>query len=727
MSENPEKIETRLTSIALLALFSEMGLGISQGEIEVALQQPETAKLPLLQRMKSLLISLNVKGINGGVVSWDRFDRRQLPALVEYQGQWLLARNSDENDEVILTNQDQTVQVVSSDVLLISSVLWLKRPVSSNVSSEDGNEEKPAARKLILAALFQHKGWLGNVLVATVVINLLAVATSLFALQVYDRVVPTLAYSTLATLVVGMFGIVILDWILKRIRSKVLDSLAADVDMRLSKTVFQHLMHIRLDNQPNSLGTLNAQVNGLEPIRQFFTSGIVFGLIDLPFAIMFIAFIFVIGGAVGWVYGLLLPIAVILGVITQLRLKKLIKKQIQRSNERQGLLIDVIRGSETIRANNASWRFSSEWEKITRSLASYQIRQKAISQLSNATTGSLSTIAYVSAVVVGVFQVEAGNLTMGGMIACSILGGRVINPIAQGVQYLVQWQSVSQSLNMVDQLLALELERKPSQHLLMGERHVASVSIEKARFVYGESPVKQLDIDELTFNAGDRVLLVGPIGCGKSTLLKVLAGLYRPTEGRIKLGGLDLWELDPQFVTSHVSYLPQNVHLFKGTLKSNLTLSGTVNDAYMMQISTELGVDTIAENDPKGMELEIAEGGEGLSGGQRQLVALSRTITAKPTVWLLDEPTASLDGDSEKRVWDVLTKYIKPEDILIVSTHRPMLAAHIANRVLVMKHGKIMRDATPSSMFSSLADTPSSTEAKSSVPRKSLKRGFNAI
>lgn len=711
------------TSAALHGLCKEMGLGLSLGSIRSGLARPDMMTLPFLDQVKALLNSESIKGVKGGRVAWHRFDRRQLPALVHYDEQWWLAKNTDQTDSIQLEQGANTSsKTVLSHDLADASVLWLQRANHSRDDSE--NASTPTARKLILNALFQDKLWLGNVLAATVMINLLAIATSLFALQVYDRVVPTLAYSTLATLVAGMLVIVSLDWTLKRIRAKVIDSLAAEVDMRLSKQVFHHLLHLRLDKQPNSLGTLNAQVSGLESVRQFFTSGIVFGLIDLPFALMFIAFIAVIGGVVSWVYALLFPLAILLGVVTQIRLRTLIKQQVLRSNERQGLLIDVIRGSETIRANNASWRFTNEWEQITRSIAAYQVRQKVVSQMSTATTGSLSTIAYVSAVVVGVFQIEAGNLTMGGMIACSILGGRVINPIAQGVQYLVQWQSVSQSLNMVDQLLALDLERQPSQHLLSGEQHIASVSAELVRFVYGDSPIKHLDIESLTFNAGDRVLLVGPIGCGKSTLLKVLAGLYRPSEGRVKLGALDLWELDPQFVTSHISYLPQNVHLFKGTLKSNLTLSGTVSDTEMMQVASELGIDAIAQSSPKGMELDISEGGEGLSGGQRQLVALSRTITAKPSVWLLDEPTASLDGDSEKRVWDVLEKHLKADDILIVSTHRPMLAAHIANRVLVMQQGKVIRDGTPSTIFPAVMN---GTKNTSPTTNTRIKRGFNAV
>lgn len=725
MSDKTTEQETKLTSAALHSLFKHMGLGVSFGDISTVLARADVLALPVLEQIQAILHGLNIKGVKGGMIAWRRFDRRQLPALVQYDGQWWLAKNGEQADSILLQQgEGLPAQAVSSEELVESLVLWLQR-AKQNRLEDNKDQDIPTARKLILSALFQDKLWLGNVLAATVVINLLAIATSLFALQVYDRVVPTLAYSTLATLVVGMLGIVLLDWMLKGIRAKVLDSLAADVDMRLSKQVFHHLLHLRLDKQPNSLGTLNAQVNGLESVRQFFTSGIVFGLIDLPFALMFIAFIAVIGGVVSWVYALLFPLAILLGVVTQIRLRTLIKKQILRSNERQGLLIDVIRGSETIRSNNAGWRFSNEWEQITRSLAGYQVHQKAISQISTATTGSLSTIAYVSAVVVGVFQIEAGNLTMGGMIACSILGGRVINPVAQGVQYLVQWQSVSQSLTMVDQLLALDLERKPSQHLLVGEQAISSVSAEQIRFVYGDSPVKHLDIEQLTFNAGDRVLLVGPIGCGKSTLLKVLAGLYRPSEGRIKLGALDLWEIDPQFVTSHVSYLPQNVHLFKGTLKSNLTLSGTVSDTEMMQVASELGVDAIAQSNPKGMELDIAEGGEGLSGGQRQLVALSRTITAKPTVWLLDEPTASLDADTEKRVWDVLEKHIKPDDILIVSTHRPMLAAHIANRVIVMQQGKVTRDGTPAAVFPAMMNNTKPTTPTATQTR--IKRGFNAI
>jgi len=337
------------------------------------------------------------------------------------------------------------------------------------------------------------------------------------------------------------------------------------------------------------------------------------------------------------------------------------------------------------------------------------------------TTGSLSSLAYVAAVVVGVWQIEAGLLTMGGLIACSILGGRVIAPVAQGVQYLTQWQNVSQSLRMVDQVLNLDLERRPDQTLLLPDEPPESIELEKIRFAYPESPVQQINIPTLSFKAGERVLLVGPVGCGKSTLLKVMAGMYRPSEGRIRLGDADLWEIDPQLVASQLGYLPQSVHLFKGTLRSNLSLSGTAGDSRLLKVTRDLGVDAIAASSPLGMDLAISEGGEGLSGGQRQLVALARVVIDQPRIWLLDEPTSSLDAESEAKVWAVLEENLAPNDILIVSTHRPMQAIKLATRVIAMQQGEIIKDGRPENVLPQLVGQGAARQTANSSNRQ--KRG----
>ena len=562
-----------------------------------------------------------------------------------------------------------------------------------------------AARK-VWAAMFQQRGWLARVIVATCLINILAVATSLFAMQVYDRVVPTLAYATLTTLVAGMAIVILLDWALKTLRARTLDSLASAIDRHLSQEVYEHLLRLRLDTQPRSLGTLAAQVSSLEAVRQFFSSAVVFALVDLPFAIMFLAFVALIGGKVAWVYALLLPIALILGLGNQWRVRRLMRDQIQSSNERQGLLVDSIRGAEAIRASHASTVFGEQWREMTTNINRYTLRQRAIHSLTTVTTSSLSMSAYVAAIVVGVWQIEAGLLTMGGLIACSILGGRIIAPVAQSSQYLVQWQQVSQSLRLVHEVLKLPTERRRDQVLLRPTTVPDQLALRGVRFAYPGSPVSQLDVEDLTVKAGERVLLVGPIGSGKSTLLKVLGGLLPPSEGRVRLGQADLWEIDPLLVSEQVGYLPQQPQLFRGTLRSNLQLGNTCTDDELLEVCKGLGIQAIADNSPQGLDLPISEGGEGLSGGQRQLVALGRLALAGPRIWLLDEPGAGLDRETEEGFWRFLGRVIGEDDILMVSTHRPMLAASLANRVIVLGDGRIQRDGRPESILPGLLRPP---------------------
>ena len=702
--------QAALPASLLLQLFEKLKKPVSSGSLKkaCALSEQQQAEASPVERFNAIAKQIKLRGAQPAALWWRRFDRRKLPALLFFQDRWLLAESDDDGEPLLRDEQGEHI-TFEPDQLDSALVLWVRVAQPTEKRSVFSSEN--IAARMVWRELFRKTGWLRDVLIATVIINLLAVSTSLFAMQVYDRVVPTMAYATLWTLVAGMGMVVSLDWLLKTFRARTLDSIAAKVDQSVSEQVFDHVMRLRLDLQPKSTGTLAAQVTGLDSVRQFFSSGVVFALIDMPFALMFIVFIAAIGSDIAWVYFALLPVALLLGWLTQMRLRRLLRKQMMRANERQGMLVDTIRGAETIRANNATWRFAEQWQAITASVSRYSIRQKAISSFATVTTGSLASIAYVSAVVVGVTLIEAGELTMGALIASSILGGRVIAPVSQSVQQLSQWQNVSQALQMTNQVLQVEPERPYGHRLLMPEQAPDTMQLDRARFSYPTSPVKQLDVDELTFKAGDRVLLLGPVGGGKSTLLKALAGLYRPTEGQVRLGDADLWEIAPELVNNHVGYLPQAVQLFKGTLFSNLALSGTVNEDRMLNVCRELGIDQIAANDPRSMNLEISEGGEGLSGGQRQLVALARIIMAQPRIWLLDEPTASLDSDSESQALETLARYVRPDDILIVATHRPVIAASIANRVIVMQQGKVTQDGTPQQILSRRVARPAAPGA----------------
>lgn len=681
----------------LQLLLRKLNIKFSSLEIQEACEK--AMAMPSLHPAEWLRLTLtqgNVRGVQSAFLLFRRFDLRRLPALVAYQDKWcLVERAHNQNDTMTLTNGEGVVAQVLREDLQNSGVLWLRAAAVDSFPQRQPVLKGNLAATMVWRALFKEKGWLYKVVIATCLVNLLAVVTSLYSMQIYDRVVPTLAWSTLTTLTVGMVLLLGLDWLLKIVRGRIVDSMADVVDKRCQQYVFDHLLHVQLDVQPKSLGTLAAQVSGLDSVRQFFSSTVIFALIDLPFALFFIFIISVIGGAVSLVYLALLPVALAVGWWSQIRLSELMRLQLQRSNERQGLLVDAIRGAESIRAGNATWRFSEQWQAITVSMSRYQIEQKAIVNMSSVSAGTLSTLAYVAALVVGVGVIAEGHMTSGALIACSILGGRVIAPVAQSVQYVTQWQGVAQALQMVNQVLKLNLERRGDQTLLLPDAAPHCVSVERVKFAYPESPIQQIQINNLVFKAGERVLLLGPVGCGKSTLIKVLAGLYKPNEGRVRLGDADLWEIDPLLVASQVGYLPQTVHLFKGTLRNNLSLSGTANDSRLLGIMRALGVDAIAAGSSQGMDMQISEGGDGLSGGQRQLVALARVAIAEPVVWLLDEPTASLDGESEARVWQLLAQLIKPNDILVVATHKPLLAARLATRVVVMDRGEVLRDGRP--------------------------------
>lgn len=686
--------EVPFAPAVLGSLFAKLGIAVAPGALThaCAAGQAGEAALPPVERLGHILQALQQRGVKAALMPWARFDRRSLPALVFHRNTWWVIARAEDGEGLLLT-QGEGDEQVAEDALLDAQVLWLQPSRANERTGRQPSLGSPAVR-LIFGELLRNKRWVADVLVATLVVNVLAVMTSLYSMQVYDRVVPSFSYATLWALTVGILIVMLIDWVLKYIRARMLDTVAKRVDQAVSQSLFEHMLRLRLDTRPRSIGSLAAQVNGLESGRAFFSSVIVFALTDLPFAVMFIGFIGIIGGQVALVYVLLLPFALALGWMAQIRLRRLSQAELQRSTERQGLLVESIQGAEVIQSLGAGWRFAESWRGITSTMAGYNIQSKQITSVMTTTAGTLSSLAYTLAMVVGVTQIEAGNLTTGGLIASTILGGRIIGPLAQGVQMLAQWQNVSEALRMVNGLLELETARGPEQSLLVTDTRPAQLDFEGVRFSYGETPVLRLNLPKLTFKAGDRVLLLGPVGSGKSTLLKVAAGLYRPSEGRVRLGHADLWELDPQVVVNHVAYLPQDVQLFKGSLRSNLGLAGSASDSRLLEVSAMLGIDQIAVDNPRSMEMEISEGGDGLSGGQRQLVGMGRVVLARPTIWLLDEPTASLDNEAEQRVLETLKREVKSDDILIIATHRTSLLA-LANRVIMMRRGEVIMDDTP--------------------------------
>ncbi|MGD9824424.1 peptidase domain-containing ABC transporter [Desulfobacter sp.] len=688
----PLVLTVPITPLVLGRLMRKNGISVSPVTLAKSCDafQPKGARIRPVERLTGILNGLEHRQLRACQLRWDRMDRRQLPALVFHNGQWAYVEPATE-DKVSLTPPGGPDYHLDPDALAQSPVLWFRGP---GKTARTNSGEKGRATSLVMQELWKDKRWFFEMAAATVVINILAVASSLFAMQVYDRVVPTFAYSTLTALVAVMAIIICLDWSLKFIRARITDSLAHQADISISRQLFDHIMNLRLDTRPNSLGALAAHMKGLEQARNFFSSSIIFFMTDLPFCFFFLGVIYIIGGRVAFVYAFLLPIALVLGGLAQWRLRRLARMEVQKGQERQGLLLESIQGAETIKATGSTWKFSDHWQQLTHTMAGYGFKNKSITTTTMVTTGSLATIGYVGAMVVGVTQMELGELTTGGLIACAILGGRIIAPVAQSVRFMVQWEHVREGLEMVNRLLAMETDRRQDQETLFPDYLPDQVDLEGVRFSYPNSPIVSIDIPTLSFKAGDRALILGPNGCGKSTFLKILAGLFKPSEGQVRLGRTDISELDIQVINQRVGYLPQDVHLFKGTLKTNMALSGGVPDALVVEVAQLLGIDRVAAENPRSMDLEIFEGGSGLSGGQKQLVALSRIFMARPRVWLLDEPSAFLDLESENQVMNALKQWVRPTDIVIIATHRPRLS-NMANRVLVMRRGRIVADGKP--------------------------------
>ena len=597
----------------------------------------------------------------------------------------------DDNEVVLYNCKDNSSEILDVDDANSLVALWFD-PLGQQIDENISSESHLSTKRLLINAIKGNTRWIFDVALATVMVNVFAVVTSLFAMQVYDRVVPTLALNTLYSLVAGVCLIYLFDFLLKVGRSRVLDVNSSFIDKSISRKVFDHLLQSKINKLPSKLGTLTSQISGIDSARQFFSSTIVFAIVDLPFSILFMFMIYIVGGNIAFVYSAFFIIAICIGFLAQKYSHKANMEYTQKSNEKMGLLVDAIRGGETIRSTNSQSLFLKRWNDIVDSVSTSGLVQKKISNFATSFSQSMGSFSYVIAIVIGVHGVGEGNLTMGSMIACSILGGRVLGPVGQAVGYLIQYEGVRQSIDLVDEFLKVPRARALGSAKIFPAIPPAHVEFENVTFAYEGASVPQVNINSLEFKRGERIAVLGGIGSGKSTFLKVLAGIMPPSAGRIRLDGVDVWDLDQNYIAKNVSYLPQSPDLFKGTLKENLLMGTLSSDAKLLRVVRSLNLESIYATNDKGIEMEIAEGGSGLSGGQRQMVGLARILANSPRIWILDEPTASLDPQTQNLVLNTLKNELSKDDILIFATHNVKLAMDLADRILVFDKGVISKD-----------------------------------
>ena len=578
-------------------------------------------------------------------------------------------------------------------------------------------EEQASALSIFRRSLFRRKEVFVSTVVATVVVNVIALATSLYSMQVYDRVIPRSGFATLWVLTVGIIFALLLDFGLRTTRALMVEREAATIDAEVSEYFFARAQSIRLDARPPGVGTMAGQLRGWEQVRSLLSSGFIFLLTDLPFAIFFIVVISWLGGVIALVPLAFLPVALILGLIFARMIRSDTAKAQLSGNRKNGLLVESLDAAETVKANGGSGFMLARWTRQLDEILQHEDPVKRWSSIATSTFSLLQQVAYVLLVAWGAVRVAQGELTMGALIACTILAGRINGPlVAQLPGFLVQWGYARSSLKSLDDLLALPLDQPDGATSLRPDRVEPSVRLDNVRFTYPGSR-SGIEIPALHIGAGERVAIIGGVGSGKSTLLRLMSGMFAPATGEVTLGGLDIAQIAPDILRRDLGYVPQDMRMLNGTLRENLLLGlGERSDAAIMAVIEELGLAPMIASHPRGLDLPIAEGGRGLSGGQRTLAHLARTFLADPDLLLLDEPTANLDEAAEARVLDGLKQRAAAGKTLILVTHRMRLLS-LSDRVIVLQNGRVALDGETDKVMAAFRDA-ASARAPHAVPKQ---------
>lgn len=552
---------------------------------------------------------------------------------------------------------------------------------------------KTGFRQALSRVLRLYRGALVEASLASVFIGLLALMTSLFSMQVYDRVIPTRGEHTLVVLGVGVMLTIAIELAMKFARSKLMDEVAAGLDARLSRHIFQRLLSVRLDQMPGSVGSLAAQIRGYEQVRSYYTASTLFALVDVPVALLFIVTVGVIGSPlVASVPLIACVVAVVLGIWQRKRIRQLALEGAQGTNLKTGLLVEAVEGAETIKAGSGGWKFLSRWIHVNEQAIDNDLRLRGATESLAYTAATLQQLSYVAVVVAGAWVVIAGDMTMGALIACSILSGRIMSPILALPGLLVQHAHAQAAMDGLEKLYDLQSDNEGLERSLTPAHMDGNFALTDVRFAYPGGPVA-LAVPRLVIKAGERVGVLGPIGAGKSTLLRLLAGLYRPLEGRVFVDGLDMALINRQNVSQEIGYLQQDHRLFQGTLRENLLIGmPDPGDDCIHRVIQRSGLINLVSSHPLGLELPILEGGRGLSGGQRQLVAFSRLLLSTTPILLLDEPTSSMDEEQERRCLAVLREEIhNNRKTVVIVTHKPCVLP-LVDRLIVVIENQIVLD-----------------------------------
>ncbi|MDM8558659.1 type I secretion system permease/ATPase [Candidatus Parabeggiatoa sp. HSG14] len=548
------------------------------------------------------------------------------------------------------------------------------------------------------------KSWpiYSEVIVASLLINLFVLASPLFVMNVYDRVVPNHAIETLWVLAIGVAIVFGFDVIIRTLRGYFIDIAGKKTDILLASMIFEQVLGTQRIAHPRSVGAFANHLHEFESFRDFFTSTTLTTVIDIPFALLFIFVIWMLHNELALIALYAIPIVITFGVLIQFPLGKVIKQTFRASTQKHALLVEILTSMETIKTTGAEGQMQQRWEQLITEIAHSSLKSRLLSSLSvnfSVFTQQMSTIVVV---VYGVYLIVAGELTMGALIACTILTGRALAPLAQISNLLTRYHHSLAAYQALDHIMKMPLERPLGHQFLNRPQLQGTIEFKQVDFHYPEQPLPSLTKVSFKIDAGQKIGIIGRIGSGKSTLAKLILALYQPDSGSILLDGVDSRQMDPADVRRHIGYVPQDIELFYGTVKDNIVMGATYMEDNMVLRAAQLaGVDEFVNRHPLGFDMLIGERGMGLSGGQRQAIVLARALLFNPSILLLDEPTNSMDNSTEEQLKVRLQSYLENKTLLLV-THRTSLLS-LVDRLIVMDRGQIVAMGQKEQVIKALA------------------------
>ena len=541
----------------------------------------------------------------------------------------------------------------------------------------------------------QNRWAYGQVALAALITNLLAIATGIFTMVVYDRVLPSGATESLVALTIGVTIALIFDWIVKTLRGQFLDGAGARVDIQVGQRLFDQLLALDLSTKRDSVGGLSSVMREFEQLRDFLTSATLTALIDLPFIFFFLFIIYLIGGPLAIIPLVLVPLVVIVALATQPFMNALAAEDYEEGKNKQSVLVETISGLETLKTTNASREMRRRWREAASRQANSSIKTRILGQLAINFSALAQQASHVGIVAYGAILVSSGQLSMGAIIASVILSGRCMAPLAQLVGVMSRMVQARTSFKALDEFMRRPLDRPLNNKWLARERLEGEIEFRNVHFTYPGAQAPVLRDVSFKIDAGEKIALLGKIGSGKSTLSRLLLGLYHPQTGAVMADGTEVRQIDPFDLRHSMAIVMQESWLFSGTVRENIAAGAEQpTDEAILDAAKKAGVHDFLGDHPQGYDLTISERGEGLSGGQKQAIAIARALVADPTILILDEPTSMMDMSAEARFVKRL-KAIAADKTLIIITHRTALL-ELVDRVVVLDQGKVVADGPKS-------------------------------